>query len=72
MFSDKYLKTKLKSYNNKITTKFKNVQNNSDKPQQEGSKEIYLPAIAIDSVLKVIQIVISHNKKDLRKFICQQ
>ena len=52
MFSDKYLKPKMKSYNNKITTNFKNVKNNGAKPPKEGSKCIYPPAIVIGSVFK--------------------
>ena len=37
VFADKYLKIK-KSYNKKITTNFKDVENNSAKPPKEGIK----------------------------------
>ena len=49
---DKYLKTKIKSYNIKITTNFKNVKSNSTKPPKEGSNCICLSAVVIDSVFK--------------------
>ena len=47
MFDNKYIKTKLKSYNLKITTNFHR------KEIKEGSKCICLLEIAIDSVFKI-------------------
>lgn len=38
----KYLNTKVKFYNNKITTNFKNADNNSTKPHKEGIKSFCL------------------------------
>ena len=37
IFNDKRLRTKIKSYNKKITTDFKNGKDNSTKPFKEGS-----------------------------------
>lgn len=51
VFADKYLKIK-KSYNKKITTNFKDVENNSTKPPKEGIKCVQLSVIMIDSVFK--------------------
>ena len=51
VFADKYLKIK-KSYNKKITTNFKDVENNRTKPPKEGIKCVYLSVIMIDSVFK--------------------
>ena len=38
MFGDKYLKTKIISYNKRIIINFKNVANNSTKPPKEEVK----------------------------------
>ena len=55
VFGDKYLKTKIKSYNKTITTNLKNVANNSTKPPKEEVKCVYLSAAVIDTVLKSIR-----------------
>ena len=51
MFGEKCLKTKMKSYNNKITTNF----HNKVPKNERGVECVYLSAIAIDSVLKSVR-----------------
>ena len=55
VFGDKYLKTKIKSYNKKITINLKNVANNSTEPPKEEVKCVYLSAAVIDTVFKSIK-----------------
>ena len=52
VFGDEYLKTKTRSYNNKITINFQNGMSNSANPTTEGSKYIFLSAIVIESLFK--------------------
>ena len=47
MYNEKYLRTKIKSYNGKINTNFHN-----DKIPKDGSKCISLSVILIDSIYK--------------------
>ena len=55
MFNNKYLKTKIKPYNNTVTTNFNNFDNNNinndnNKVPKEKSRCIWLFAVVIDSV----------------------
>ena len=53
VYNEKYLKTKIKSYEGKITTNFC-----SDKVPKEGSQYIYLSVILIDAVLEQVKTII--------------
>ena len=54
-FASKHLKTKLKSYNNKITTNF------HDKAPKERVKCVCLLAMVVDSVFKFVEIFICRH-----------
>ena len=47
VFSGKYLNTKIKSYNNKITTNFQNVKKNSTKPPKERPRYVCLSQLVL-------------------------
>ena len=50
VFNDQYLKTQIKSYNNKSTTIVKNIYNYNNEMPKEGVACICLVAIVIDSI----------------------
>ena len=62
VFNDKCLKTKMKSYNNKITTIF------PDKALKEGFECVYLSTIVINSVFKSSKSYYSHALLEEYKF----
>ena len=50
MFGDNYLKSKIRSYNNKITSNLKNIENNSNNQSKKRFDCICRTLIVIDSV----------------------
>ena len=56
MFDEKYLKTKIKSCNNRVTANLNNVNNNKKKAPKKRIKCICLSAIVIDSTFKLGKI----------------
>lgn len=52
MFGDKYLKTEITSNNKTINTNFKNADDNSTKPPEEGDRYICMSVIGNDSAFK--------------------
>ena len=52
VFGDKYLKTEIKSNNKTINTNFKNADDNSTKPPEEGDRYICMSVIGNDSAFK--------------------
>ena len=55
LFSDKYLKTKTKSYNETINTSFINIDNKSTKPPNEWIKYVFLSVIVTDAMFELIK-----------------
>ena len=65
MFCKKYLEIQIKPYNKKVTTNFRNVENNSNKPPKKTTKCICLLFIVIMFLKQVHLIINKHFYKNV-------
>ena len=52
-YKDKYINTKIRSYNNNIITNFRNIDNKNNKLEEENKPYKCVSLISLDSIIKI-------------------
>ena len=58
---DKYINTKIKSYNDDIITNFRNIDNENNKLTEENKPYKSISLILLDSIIKIDKKILSTN-----------